>query len=576
MESARTFLFILFAFLTFLLYQEWQADHAPEKTEKAPIESSIESYQPELSDQDEIETRPISDNSVADDLSSQVPQEVSEAKIAKSNPDNAKPIVVTTDALRVVISPSGGNFVSAELIKFKETLDEDSQPINILENRDGRVFLALSGLYGEDAPDYKKNKAIYQSSQSNYVLEDGKESLVVDLTWTNQYGVEYIKRFTFHKNQYVVDVDFIVNNTTNKRIANRMFTSLKRDTGDVEGQEQSGLGMQSYIGTAYSYEDDNYEKYSFDDIEDGALDIKTKDGWVAILQHYFVTAWIPLSDTTHVIDTADKNLGQAGLIQIRITQDWQWIAPGESKTFAAKLYVGPKIQADLEVLADGLELTVDYGFLWWIGQPIFFLLIFFQSFAVNWGLAIILVTIAIKTLLYPLARAQYRSFAKMRLLQPKMATMKEQYGDDKQKMSMKMMELYKKEKVNPLGGCFPLLIQMPVFISLYWVLMESVELRHAPFILWIDDMSVMDPYYVMPLLMGASMYLMQKMQPVSPTMDPMQQKMMQMMPVFMTVFFVFFPAGLVLYWLMNNLISISQQLYITKQFNSEQEAKKKK
>ncbi len=230
----------------------------------------------------------------------------------------------------------------------------------------------------------------------------------------------------------------------------------------------------------------------------------------------------------------------------------------------------------MEKLAEGLELTVDYSFLWWIGQPIFFLLIFFQSFAVNWGLAIILVTIAIKTLLYPLARAQYRSFAKMRLLQPKMAAMKEQYGDDKQKMSMKMMEMYKKEKVNPLGGCFPLLIQMPVFISIFWVLMESVELRHAPFILWIADMSVKDPFYVMPLLMGASMYLMQKMQPVSPAMDPMQQKMMQLMPVFMTVFFVFFPAGLVLYWLMNNLISISQQLYVTKQFNKEQENKKKK
>lgn len=576
MESARTFLFILFAFLTFLLYQEWQADHAPEKTEKAPIESSIESYQPELSDKSEVEATPISDNSVADDLSSQVPKEVSAAKVTDIDSMNAKPIVVTTDSLRVVISPSGGNFVSAELIKFKETLDKDSQPINILENRNGRVFLALSGLYGEDAPDYKKNTANYLSSQSNYVLQDGEDSLVVDLTWTNQHGVEYIKRFTFHNNQYVVGVEFIVNNTTNKKIANRMFTSLKRDTGDVDGQEESGLGMRSYIGPAYSTADEKYQKYDFDDVEELDLNESTKNGWIAILQHYFVTAWVPVSDSTNIIDTSNKDLGKAGLAQIRVTQDWQWIEPGERKTFAAKLYVGPKIQAALEEVSEGLELTVDYGFLWWIGQPIFYLLIFFQSFAINWGLAIILVTIAIKTLLYPLARAQYRSFAKMRLLQPKMTAMKEQYGDDKQKMSMKMMELYKKEKVNPLGGCFPLLIQMPVFISLYWVLMESVELRHAPFILWIDDMSVMDPYYVMPLLMGASMYLMQKMQPVSPTMDPMQQKMMQMMPVFMTVFFVFFPAGLVLYWLMNNLISISQQLYITKQFNNEQEAKNKK
>jgi YidC/Oxa1 family membrane protein insertase len=275
------------------------------------------------------------------------------------------------------------------------------------------------------------------------------------------------------------------------------------------------------------------------------------------------------------IDATNKKLGKAGLAQIRITQDWQQIQPAETKSFAAKLYLGPKIQSDLEEIDKNLDLTIDYGWLWWIGQPIFYLLIFLQKFVINWGVAIILLTIIIKTALYPLARAQYRSFAKMRLLAPKLADMKERYGSDRQKFSMKMMELYKKEKVNPLGGCFPLLIQMPVFIALYWVLMESVEIRHQPFMLWIQDLSVKDPYYVLPLLMGASMYLMQKMQPTSPTMDPMQQKIFQMMPVFMTVFFVFFPAGLVLYWLMNNLISIAQQLYITNQFNKEVAAKKK-
>lgn len=575
MESARTFLFILFAFLTFLLYQEWQNEHAPAKVEKAPIETSLETYQP-LSEPNNLEESPSSElDTPSDDLSSQLPQSGSNSKVVDLPVDNVKPIIVTTNTLKVVISPNGGNFVSAELLKFKETLKDDSQPINILENRNGRVFLALSGIYGEGAPDYKKSVTNYQSVQSNYTLNEGEDGLQVDLTWTNQQGVEYIKRFTFHNDQYVVGVEYVVKNNSNVKIANRMFTALKRDTGEVEGQEESGLGMRSYIGPAYSTTDEKYQKYDFDDLEDEDLNESTQNGWVAILQHYFVTAWIPLSDSTHVIDTSNKNLGKSGLAQIRITQHWQWIEPGESKTFSAKLYVGPKIQSDLETVAPGLELTVDYGFLWWIGQPIFFLLIFFQGLVINWGAAIILVTIAIKTLLYPLARAQYRSFAKMRLLQPKMTTMKEQYGDDKQKMSMKMMELYKKEKVNPLGGCFPLLIQMPVFISLYWVLMESVELRHAPFILWIEDMSVMDPYYVMPLLMGASMFLMQKMQPVSPTMDPMQQKMMQMMPVFMTVFFVFFPAGLVLYWLFNNLISIAQQLYITKQFNKEVAAKNK-
>jgi len=574
MESARTFLFILFVFLTFLLYQEWQEANAPIKQEKAPIETSINGYHPDQQQQTQNQP-PEESTPLNDDLSSQLPESVE--KSPSLPVVDMKPIIVVTDTLKVVISPNGGNMVSAELLNYKETLDEDSKPLNILENRNGRVFVALSGLYGKGAPDFEKNIATYTSSQSSYTLNENQETLDIDLVWVNQQGVEYIKRYTFLKGQYLINVSYIVNNHSTEKIANRMFTALKRDTGEVEGQEVSGLGMRSYIGPTYFTEEDRYEKYDFEDLQEKDLQKTTANGWIALLQHYFVTAWIPQPEPTDIntIDTTTKNLGKAGLTQIRITQDWEWIEPNQSKTFSAKLYVGPKIQSDLEKISKGLDLTVDYGFLWWIGKPIFYLLIFFQSFTINWGFAIILVTIAIKTLLYPLARAQYRSFAKMRLLQPKMTAMKEQYGEDRQKMSMKMMELYKKEKVNPLGGCFPLLIQMPVFIALYWVLMESVELRHAPFILWIDDMSVKDPYYVMPLLMGASMYLMQKMQPMSPTMDPMQQKMMQMMPVFMTVFFVFFPAGLVLYWLMNNLISIAQQLYITNQFNKEQETKKK-
>ncbi|PCI70406.1 MAG: membrane protein insertase YidC [Gammaproteobacteria bacterium] len=594
MESIRTFLFILFAFLTFLLYQEWEADHKPAKIQKAPINESVIDYQDQFANSDlESTDQYIKDNASVNelsenppnvdnigsenqaDLSSELPASETLVKTSSNIRTNQTPIIVTTDRLRVLITPTAGNIVSAELLKYRETLEKDSQPINILENRNGRVFLALSGLYGKGAPDFKKNKPVYHTSEKEYVLNNGEEELNVDLVWINENGVKYTKRFTFYSGQHQIKVEYIVDNLSAEKIANRMFTALKRDLLPADGQEESGLGMRSYLGPAISTSEDKYEKHDFEDIEEVPLNVKTTGGWIAILQHYFVTAWIPESEDVHIIDSSTKNLGKAGLAQIRITQDWKWIEPGMSHTFTSKLYVGPKIQSDLENVADGLELTVDYGFLWWIGQPIFFLLIFFQSFVVNWGGAIILVTIAIKTLLYPLARAQYRSFAKMRLLQPKMASMKEKFGDDKKQMSMKMMELYKKEKVNPLGGCFPLLIQMPVFIALYWVLMESVELRHAPFILWINDLSVMDPYYVMPLLMGASMFLMQRMQPMSPTMDPMQQKMMQLMPVFMTVFFVFFPAGLVLYWLFNNLISISQQLYITNQFNKEQEVKKK-
>lgn len=574
MESARTFLFILFAFVTFLLYQAWQEDHQPEPSTLSPIENTADNYNyptNNLETNDPIKTAGSQNN----DLSAELPENEETVISPKIQKTTQKPIEVKTDLLRVFISPAAGNVISAELLNYKETLKKGSVAINLLENRKNRVFLALSGLYGKGAPDFNKKVVVYNVSQNSYTLNDGEDKLQVDLFWVNQQGVEYTKRYTFNRGQYQIKVEYIVNNQSQQKIANRMFTALKRDQLEEEYKQDSGIGMQSYLGPAYSTGEEKYQKYDFEDIADADLKKQTKSGWIAILQHYFLAAWVPHSETINSIDTTTKKLGAAGLAQIRITQDWQRIAPGETKTFVATLYTGPKIQSELEKIADGLELTVDYGFLWWIGKPIFWLLTFLQGFVINWGFAIILVTIVIKTILYPLARAQYRSFAKMRLLQPKMAAMKERYGDDKQQMSMKMMEMYKKEKVNPLGGCFPLLIQMPVFIALYWVLMESVELRHAPFMLWIEDMSVKDPYYVLPLLMGASMYLMQKMQPVAPTMDPMQAKMMQMMPVFMTVFFVFFPAGLVLYWLFNNLISIAQQLYITDQFNKEQEAKKK-
>ncbi|MDQ7048336.1 MAG: membrane protein insertase YidC [Enterobacterales bacterium] len=570
MESARTFLFITFAFLTFLLYQEWEKVHAPVKQPRPPIESSFDSLDtavlPTTSNESSLNDEPV-------DIDSPQPEVIN---TVNTNIVNEQSISVETDTLKVLISTKGGNFVSAELKNYKESMDKGSLPINILENRSSRVFQAISGLFGKDGPNDNKQTAIYQAESNHYQLGPNQPELVVDLKWVSEHDVVFIKRFTFHRDSYVINVDYIVNNTSDQTLSHRMFTALKRDTLPADGQTSSGIGMRSYLGPAYSSDEKKYNKYDFDDLKDANLNIKTTKGWVAMLQHYFVTAWIPVSGSGYIIDSRTKAMAGTDLTLIRITGFSQKIAPGESAEFKSKLYVGPKIQDNLEDIADGLELTVDYGWLWWIGQPIFHLLTFFQSFVINWGLAIILVTISIKTLLYPLARAQYRSFAKMRLLQPKMTAMKEQFGDDRQKMSMKMMELYKKEKVNPLGGCLPLLVQMPVFISLYWVLMESVELRHAPFIFWITDLSVMDPFYVMPLMYGASMYLMQKMQPVSPTMDPMQQKMMQMMPLMMMVFFVFFPAGLVLYWLMNNLISIAQQLYVTKQFNLEQEQKKSK
>lgn len=568
MESARTYLFIALVFLSFLLYQEW--DKAHDKSAPAtPIEKTVVSDSVS-DDQIAASQPPTEQQALSDNIASQVPAELNETETLPAD-KNLKPVEVITDTLRVLISPRGGNIISTELLNYKQEQQDNSPPMKILQNSNGRTFVALSGLYGKDAPDMDGEKVYYQTEKNNYQLSENQQTISVKMSWTNQQGVEYQKSFTFHKGKYFIDLQYLVINHSNNKIANRLFTAVKRDRLPVANQESSGFVMQSFLGPAYSTSEERYEKVSFDDLDDDSLLEQTRDGWVAILQHYFVTAWVPKSDTTHQIDATTKtsDLGRAGLAQIRITQDWQYIEPDQSKTFDATLYVGPKIQKNLRKVGEHLDLTVDYSFLWWIGQPLFYLLAFFQSFVGNWGVAIILVTLVIKALLYPLARAQYRSFAKMRLLAPKMAAMKEQYGSDRQQMSMKMMELYRKEKVNPLGGCFPLLIQMPVFIALYWVLMESVELRHAPFMLWIEDLSVQDPYFILPFLMGASMYLMQKMQPMSPTMDPMQQKIFQLMPVFMTLFFFFFPAGLVLYWLMNNLISIAQQVYITKQFEKE-------
>jgi len=343
-----------------------------------------------------------------------------------------------------------------------------------------------------------------------------------------------------------------------------------RDTLGTE-ENKSGVGMRSYLGAAYSTEESRYEKFKFDDFSDEKLNTTTNEGWVAILQHYFVAAWVPDNKQKNQIYslTPGKN------VVIGLVQPSETLSPGEKKTFKAQLYAGPKNQEKLRSIAKGLDLTIDYGFLWWISQPIFALMKIIHALVGNWGVAIILVTMVVKLFLFPLSNAQYRSFGKMRKIQPKMQALKERYGDDRQKMGQETMKMYKKEGVNPLGGCLPLVIQMPVFYALYWVLLESVEIRQAPFMLWIQDLSLKDPYFVLPLLMGLSMYLMQKMQPTAANMDPMQQKIMQFMPVVMTVLFLFFPAGLVLYWVVNNTLSIIQQTYVTRKMDREDNLKAK-
>jgi len=381
----------------------------------------------------------------------------------------------------------------------------------------------------------------------------------------NEQGLVIKKIISLTRGSYLINVKYRVDNSTPSKLSATFFGQLKRDQLLDEDNSGGGLGIRAYLGSAYSTKEQRYERYDFDDMNEANLKVSTQGGWVAYLQHYFISAWVPDQEEVNNITT----LTPGGMGIIRIMSPKATVNPGEILEVGGNLYLGPKIQDKLEKIADGLDLTVDYGFLWWIGQPLFWLLHWFNSLIGSWGLAIIMVTITVKLIFYPLSNAQYRSFAKMRTIQPKITALKERIGDDKQKMSQAMMELYKKEKVNPLGGCLPLLVQMPVFIALYWVLLETVELRHAEFYLWIHDLSAKDPYYILPILMGASMFLMQKMQPTNATMDPMQQKIMQYMPVVMTIFFLFFPAGLVLYWLVNNLLSIAQQLYVTNKIEKE-------
>jgi len=338
------------------------------------------------------------------------------------------------------------------------------------------------------------------------------------------------------------------------------YGQIKRDGQDPVGEDTNSMGMQPFVGVATRTKDDLYQKFTVDDLQEESFQVSLQGGYIAFSQHYFLSAWVPEQDKAS--NFYARKLNSRDILLLGFTSQELEIAPGQSEILGGSFYMGPKNQKRLDEIADGLGLTVDYGFLWWLAQPLFSGLTLFHSLVNNWGYAIILLTILVKMLLYPLSAASFRSMAKMRKLQPEMARLKERFGDDKQKFSQAMMEMYKKEGANPLGGCLPILLQMPVFLALYWTLMESVELRQAPFLLWINDLSVMDPYFVLPILMGISMFLTQMMQPEPP--DPIQAKVFKFLPIVMTFFFLWFPAGLVLYWLINNILSVLQQLYVTR------------
>ncbi|CAI8166604.1 MAG: Membrane protein insertase YidC [Cellvibrionales bacterium UBA7375] len=473
--------------------------------------------------------------------------------------DNQKTVTITTDVIKVTIDTLGGDVVETQLLQNLDKMaDEGGQPISILTRSSGNEFIAESGLIGANGTDTAAGRPVFSTTANTYELADGQQGLEVDFVY-NQGGIEIIKRFEFKAAQYQIGIRYIIRNLSSEPWLATFFGQFRRDSHQPE--TDSSTGMKPFLGAAIREQDKNYSKYDFSDIDDKTVKTSLQGGWLAFVQHYFVSAWVPPQDEKNSFSL--RKLQGNDIYLMAVTGEKINVSPGQTGEYKVDLYVGPKNQDVLQELSEYLDLTIDYGFLWMLAKPIFAALQIIQGFLGNWGWSIIILTILIKILLYPLSAASLKSMAKMRTLQPEMARIKELYGDDRQKAGQEQMALFKKHRVNPLGGCFPMLLQMPVFIALYWVLSESVEIRHSPWIIWIQDLSAKDPLFILPLIMGASMFLMQKLQP-APT-DPMQAKVFQLMPVVFTFFFMMFPAGLVLYWTVNNLLSILQQWYVNRQ-----------
>lgn len=471
-------------------------------------------------------------------------------------------ISVTTNRYDIKIDPEGGDIVYAALKQYDATLDSD-EPFVLLENNSNRVYIAQSGLIGQDGIDNAEGRASYSYTADNYVMEEGQQTLSVPLTYQKD-GVTITKTYTFTNDKYPIDVSYQIQNRTAQPWQGQLFAQLKRDDSKDPGMSDKGaLSMATYLGGAWGTPEDPYNKLKFGKFGNNEINVSSDKGWVGIVQHYFVSAWTPENFTGQFFSRETGSDYFIGFNSQPIN-----IAANKQLTLDATLYAGPKVQSELKDVAVGLNQTVDYGLLWPISKILFAILDGIHKVLGNWGWSIIVLTILVKISLMWFSNKSYYSMAKMRSLAPKLAALKEEHGDDRMKMSQEMMAIYKEEKVNPMAGCLPILMQMPIFLALYWVLVESVELRHAPWILWIQDLSAMDPWFILPLLMGVSMFIQQQLNP-QPA-DPMQAKVMKFLPIIFTAFMLFFPAGLVLYWTVNNLFSMTQQYIVNKKVEEEQ------
>lgn len=560
MEQQRFFLVLALVFLSYLAWDAWQRDFGPKPvvtetaTASQPAASSAAASNGDVpfgaDVRDEV---PAASTSVE-------PGMVAEQTLLK----HQQRISIDTDVYHVEIDTHGAGIRVVELKQYPTTLDpKQAKPFRLMNDSLPNLFIAQSGFTTKKARGDNiltaapNHNTVFSTKAEHYELKAGEDSLQVSFDWKSPEGVLFSKVYEFNRGSYVINVHNKISNPTAEEWRGNLYQQLQRT--ELTGVDKPKF-IYTYTGGVIYSPEDKYKKITFSDMADKALHKDITAGWAAMIQHYFVGAWVPDKAEKYSYYTATQSNGRY-VIGMKSANEYVVPAKGES-VFSNKLFVGPKLQDKLETIAPGLELTVDYGVLTFIAKPLFWLLKHIHALVGNWGWSIILLTILIKLAFYKLSEASYKSMANMRKVQPRLMAMKERYAGDRQKMNQAMMELYKKEKINPLGGCLPILIQIPVFIALYWVLLETVELRQADWILWIKDLSTADPYFILPLLMGVTMLIQHKLNPAP--MDPMQAKIMMILPIVFTVFFAFFPAGLVLYWVVNNTLSIAQQWYITK------------
>ncbi|PJD93402.1 MAG: membrane protein insertase YidC [Legionella sp.] len=549
MDIRRTVLFAALALAGLSLWNAWQADFPP-----PALSSSVDAEQ-------------------ATSPSSLVPKLTPDAKEAASvvtghlAESTSAPIKVSTDVLDIAIDLTQGNIINSALLAYPQSVEEKNKPFVLLQNTPGEQYVANSNWFVMNGTTLQPIDFHFTAQQSNYTLATDENQLQVVLEGENEAGLRVKKEFTFTRGSYLIKVNYSIINEGSSSWTGYLNTQLLRSSPTEDKSSMFHVG--SFTGASYSNPGKTrYQKLSFADMAKNKLNLDVKNGWVAMQQHYFLTAWVPDEGSENKFYTLSSNNDFIiGIVSQPLT-----VQPQEEKTLGSRLYVGPESTDVLKSIAPHLDLTVDYGVLWFVSSLLFSLMKTIYGLIGNWGWSIVLVTVLIKLAFYRLSATSYKSMAGMRKLQPKLQSLRERYGDDKAKMSQATMELYKQEKVNPLGGCLPILIQIPVFIALYWVLLESVELRQAPFILWIKDLASPDPYHVLPLIMGATMLIQQKLNPAPP--DPVQAKVMMFLPVLFTGLFWNFPSGLVLYWIVNNTLSIAQQWYITRKYADDKPVKK--